>query len=276
MAAPLPGGRNRIVGVSPTGLTTSRPGDLTLEELRDHVIAVTGKDFGMRDPSWLSRFGNATRVAAHYRRGRRLLAGDATHQHFPAGGVGMNVGVQDASNLGRKLAATERGWGAQGLLDSYHTERHLVGGELAEGSRAQTALKTGFTPEGLDVRALFSGLMATQPALNHFLSQRLTRVSVTYPTAAPDAHSPTGTRAPDLNFTGSATSLFDQLHADASLLLDLTGEADGALSLSRRRACRCTAPRSRHRPRPGRRRAPHLYVPAATSSGRRRAPTTRP
>ncbi|MFC8246710.1 FAD-dependent monooxygenase [Streptomyces chartreusis] len=109
MVAPLPDGRFRIVGAGPDSLTTEWPGDLTLEELRRRTAAVAGDDFGMRDPSWPSRFGNAPRLAAAYRRGRVLLAGDAAHQHFPTGGVGMNVGIQDAHNLGWKLAATLNG-----------------------------------------------------------------------------------------------------------------------------------------------------------------------
>ncbi|MGW4101626.1 FAD-dependent monooxygenase [Streptomyces sp. NPDC004976] len=222
MAAPLPGGRYRVVGVSPDSLTTDWPGDLTLEELRAKTVAITGEDFGMRDPVWLSRFGNATRLAAQYRRGRILLAGDAAHQHFPAGGVGMNVGIQDAHNLGWKLAATLRGWAPDDLLDTYHTERHPIGAQLMEHSRAQTALMTGFTPEGLDLRSLFSKMIATQPALNKALSERLTALAVSYPTPDPTAHPLTGTRAPDLAFTGSEKHLFSRLRPDSYLLLDLT------------------------------------------------------
>ncbi|GAA2276856.1 monooxygenase [Nonomuraea roseoviolacea subsp. roseoviolacea] len=222
MAVPLPGGRHRVVGVSPDGLTTEWPGDLGMEELRAKVVAVTGQDFGMRDPEWLSRFGNATRLAAQCRRGRVLLAGDAAHQHFPAGGVGMNVGIQDAHNLGWKLAATLGGWACDGLLDTYHTERHPVGAQLMEHSRAQTALMTGFTPEGLDLRSLLSGMIATQPAFNRALSERLTALAVAYPPADPAAHPLTGTRAPDLAFAGSANGLFARLRADGYVLLDLT------------------------------------------------------
>ncbi|WP_328843382.1 FAD-dependent monooxygenase [Streptomyces sp. NBC_00258] len=222
MVAPLPGARYRLVGVSPDSLTTEWPGDLTLEELRAKTLAVTGEDFGMRDPVWLSRFGNATRLAAQYRRGRIQLAGDAAHQHFPAGGVGMNVGIQDAHNLGWKLAATLRGWAPDHLLDTYHTERHPVGAQLMEHSRAQTALMTGFTPEGMDLRSLFSGMIATQPALNKALSERLTALAVSYPTPDPTAHPLTGTSAPDLAFTGSENHLFSRLRPDSYLLLDLT------------------------------------------------------
>ncbi|MFZ4187704.1 FAD-dependent monooxygenase [Streptomyces pseudogriseolus] len=222
MVAPLPGDRYRVVGVSPDSLTTERPGDLTLDELRERTLAVTGDDFGMRDPSWLSRFGNATRLAATYRRGRVLLAGDAAHQHFPAGGVGMNVGIQDAHNLGWKLAATLNGWAPDGLLDTYHGERHPVGAQLTEHSRAQTALMTTFTPEGLDLRAVLNRLIATLPELNRALAERLTALAVTLPSPGPTAHPLTGTRAADLIFTGTDDTLFTLLPPDAHLLLDLT------------------------------------------------------
>ncbi|MEU4659885.1 FAD-dependent monooxygenase [Streptomyces sp. NPDC023723] len=222
MVAPLPGGRFRLVGLSPDGLTTDWPGDLTFDELRQKVLAVAGDDFGMRDPSWLSRFGNATRLAAAYRRGRVLLAGDAAHQHFPAGGVGMNVGIQDAHNLGWKLAATLNGWAPDGLLDTYHTERHQVGAQLAEHSQAQTALLATFTPEGLALRSLLSGMIADQPAFARALAERLTALAVRYPAADPAAHPLTGTRAPDLALTGTGTGLFGLLRPDAYLLLDLT------------------------------------------------------
>ncbi|MEU2133207.1 FAD-dependent monooxygenase [Streptomyces sp. NPDC018352] len=222
MIAPMPDGRYRVVGVSPDSLTTARPGDLTLDELRDKAIAITGEDFGMRDPLWLSRFGNATRLAARYRLGRILLAGDAAHQHFPAGGVGMNVGIQDAHNLGWKLAATLTGRAPDNLLDTYHDERHPVGARLTEHSRAQTALMTSFTPENLALRALLSGVIAQRPAFNEDLSERLTALAVSYPPLDPAAHPLTGTRAPDLAFVGSGGGLFASLRTDAHLLLSLS------------------------------------------------------
>ncbi|MEU7146130.1 FAD-dependent monooxygenase [Nocardia sp. NPDC046473] len=222
MVAPLPDKRYRVVGISPDSLTAQWPGELTLEELRAKTVAITGGDFGMRDPVWLSRFGNATRLAAQYRQGRILLAGDAAHQHYPAGGVGMNVGIQDSHNLGWKLAATLHGWAPDHLLDTYHTERHPIGAQLMEHSRAQVALMTGFTPEGLDLRSLFSGMIATQPALNKALSERLSGLATRYSTPDPTAHPLTGTRAPDLTFTGSQNHLFSRLRPDSYLLLDLT------------------------------------------------------
>ncbi|MFF0746383.1 FAD-dependent monooxygenase [Streptomyces sp. NPDC004111] len=221
MAAPMPGGIHRLVGITPRDLTTTRPGDLTLRELRENVRSVAGTDFGLRDPVWLSRYGNATRLADQYRKGRVLLAGDAAHQHFPAGGVGMNVGIQDAANLAWKLAATLNGWAPDGLLDTYHAERHPVGADLTATSRAQVALMTAFTPEGLALRGLLARLITAQPDLNDLLAAQVSSLAVAYPATAPGAHRLTGTRAPDLALGG--TGLFTLLRADGHLLLDLSG-----------------------------------------------------
>ncbi|MEE1940612.1 FAD-dependent monooxygenase [Streptomyces sp. TRM 70361] len=222
MAVPMPGGVHRLVGITPRDLTTTWPGDLTLDELRENVTAMAGDDFGMREAVWLSRYGNATRLADRYRHGRVFLAGDAAHQHFPAGGVGMNVGIQDAANLAWKLAATLNGWAPDTLLDTYHAERHPVGADLTETSRAQVALMTAFTPEGISLRALLSRLITTLPDLNDHLAAQVSSLAVTYPPDRPGAHPLTGTRAPDLALGG--TGLFALLRADSYLLLDLTGD----------------------------------------------------
>ncbi|WDM14034.1 FAD-dependent monooxygenase [Streptomyces lavenduligriseus] len=223
MAVPLPGGTTRLVGITPDDLTATWPGDLTLDELRAKVRAIAGRDFGLRDPVWLSRFGNATRQAERYRDGRVLLAGDAAHQHFPTGGVGMNVGIQDAHNLGWKLAAVLAGRADETLLDSYHDERHPVGARLLESSRAQTALMTAFSPEGLALRAELSALLAAQPALNATLAERVSGLADGYPPEDPAAHPLTGTRAPDLAVEGSE-GLFSLLRPGRPLLLDLAGD----------------------------------------------------
>jgi 2-polyprenyl-6-methoxyphenol hydroxylase-like FAD-dependent oxidoreductase len=223
MAVPLPGGLTRLVGITPDDLTATWPGDLTLDELRAKARAVAGRDFGLRDPVWLSRFGNATRQAERYRSGRVLLAGDAAHQHFPTGGVGMNAGIQDAHNLGWKLAAVLAGRAGETLLDSYHDERHPVGARLLESSRAQTALMTAFSPEGLALRGELSTLLATHPALNATLAERVSGLAVGYPPADPAAHPLTGTRAPDLAVEGSE-GLFSLLRPGRPLLLDLAGD----------------------------------------------------
>ncbi|MCX5384651.1 FAD-dependent monooxygenase [Streptomyces sp. NBC_00083] len=227
MVAPMPGGLHRLVGLTPRDIATTWPGDLTLEELRENVITMAGTDFGMRDPVWLSRFGNATRLAAQYRKGRVFLAGDAAHQHFPAGGVGMNVGIQDAANLAWKLGAVLNGWAPDTLLDTYHGERHQVGVDLTETSRAQVALMTAFTPEGLALRGLLGQLIAGLPELNDRLAAQVSSLSVAYRPTAPDAHPLTGTRADDLAVDD--TGLFALLRADGYLLLDLTSSPDRPL-----------------------------------------------
>jgi len=201
MIVPLPGGIHRLVGGDPSSDRPEWPGELTFAELRATVARIAGTDFGMRDPVWLSRFGNAARQATEYRRGNVLLAGDAAHMHFPTGGVGMNVGIQDAHNLGWKLAAVVTGRADETLLDTYHEERHPVGADLLEHTRAQTALITAYSPEGQALRAVLSGLIATAPDLSRELAERLSGLSVAYPT---------GRRVPNLSFPDGST-LFERL-----------------------------------------------------------------
>jgi 3-(3-hydroxy-phenyl)propionate hydroxylase len=102
---------------------TSEP---TLRDLSEALIAVYGTDFGIHSPTWISRFTDMARQAASYRKGRALLAGDAAHLHYPVGGQGLNIGVQDAVNLGWKLAQVVKKTSPESLLDTYHTERHPV------------------------------------------------------------------------------------------------------------------------------------------------------
>ncbi|MFI0448877.1 FAD-dependent monooxygenase [Actinomadura sp. 6N118] len=218
MIVPLPGGVHRIVGSDPASVQSGWPGELTLDELRAKVTSIAGTDYGMRDPRWLSRFGNATRQAERYRAGRVFLAGDAAHMHFPTGGVGLNVGIQDATNLGWKLAAAVTGTAADGLLDTYHAERHPVGADLLVSTRAQTALMTTFTHEGRDLRALLSRLIATVPELSRELAERLSGLAVTYE-PPPGAHPLTGSRAPNLRLADG--ELFTLLRPGRHVLLDL-------------------------------------------------------
>ncbi|HYQ63100.1 FAD-dependent monooxygenase [Actinophytocola sp.] len=196
VVAPVPGGFFRLTGYDAADQEPGRR-TVTLEELRASVTRIAGTDFGLRDPNWLSRFSSATRHAETYRKGRVFLAGDAAHMHFPAGGVGLNVGVQDAMNLGWKLAAVLRGRTAPGLLDTYHDERHPVGVDLVEHTLAQTALLTAVSPEGRALRDLFGKLISTQPAMARELAEKLSGIAVRYPPPDPDAHPLTGTRVAD-------------------------------------------------------------------------------
>ncbi|MEK8174078.1 FAD-dependent monooxygenase [Streptomyces sp. M19] len=176
----------------------------------------------MRDPRWLSRFGNATRQAATYRKGASCSPG--TPRTCTSAGEGLNVGFQDATNLGWKLAATVRGTAPDGLLDTYHAERHPVGAQLLLSTRAQTALMTAYSVEGQALRALLSQLIADVPEFSAALAGQLSALAVAYPPADPAAAHPLdGTRAPDLALA-DGTSLFALLRTGRHVLLDLTGD----------------------------------------------------
>jgi 2-polyprenyl-6-methoxyphenol hydroxylase-like FAD-dependent oxidoreductase len=113
----------------------------TLRDLREALITVYGTDFGVRNPTWISRFTDMTRQAAAYRARRVLLAGDSAHVHYPAGGQGLSLGVQDAVNLGWKLAQVVNGTSPENLLDTYHDERHPIAARALKHTMAQTALQ---------------------------------------------------------------------------------------------------------------------------------------
>ncbi|MTD55230.1 FAD-dependent monooxygenase [Amycolatopsis pithecellobii] len=214
IVVPIGGGRFRLAGYD---AAQQEPGtEVTLDMVRDWSIRTAGTDFGLRDPLWLNRFGNATRNAATYRRGRVMVAGDAAHIHFPAGGVGLNAGVQDAMNLGWKLAAVLQNRAAPDLLDSYHAERHPVGAAIGASTLAQTALITATTPEGQALRAVVSQWIATQPELSLTLALEMTALGLAYPAA--DEHPLTGTRAP------ADAELFGLLRHGKPLLLNVSGE----------------------------------------------------
>jgi 2-polyprenyl-6-methoxyphenol hydroxylase-like FAD-dependent oxidoreductase len=115
----------------------------TLGDLREALVSLYGTDFGVQNVTWLSRFTDMTRQAASYRDGRVLLAGDAAHVHSPTGGQGLNLGVQDAVNLGWKLAQVVSGTSPESLLDTYHAERHPVGARVLRNTMAMTALSRG-------------------------------------------------------------------------------------------------------------------------------------
>src|SRR3954469_5030871 len=156
-AIPLGEGVYRVV-VPAEGVAEDRTVAPTLEEFQRQLRALAGTDFGARSPRWLSRFGDATRLADRYRTGRVLLAGDAAHVHPPTGGQGLNLGIQDAFNLGWKLAAELGGWAPEGLLDTYHAERRPVAADVLDNSRAQMQLMS-LAPGSQAVRRLLVELM---------------------------------------------------------------------------------------------------------------------
>jgi 2-polyprenyl-6-methoxyphenol hydroxylase-like FAD-dependent oxidoreductase len=197
MVAPMPDGLVRIAGYD---ATDQKPGrrEISMTDLEGIVARIAGTDFGVHDPKWLTRFGSTTRLADAYRKGRILLAGDAAHVHFPAGGVGLNLGLQDAMNLGWKLAAVVQGRAGEDLLETYGAERRPWGADVAQHTLAQTALITATTAEGLALRTLLSDLIVAVPEMSRALARRLAAVDVRYPAADPAAHPLTGARVPQL------------------------------------------------------------------------------
>src|SRR5205814_8050425 len=117
-----------------------RTGEPTLGDLSKALVAVYGTDYRIHSPTWISRFTDMARQATSYRKGRVLLAGDAAHVHYPVGGQGLNIGVQDAVNLGWKLAQVVKQTSPESLLDTYHTERHPVAAIVLRNTMAQVAL----------------------------------------------------------------------------------------------------------------------------------------
>ncbi|MFA5707435.1 rifampin monooxygenase [Mycolicibacterium sp.] len=190
----------------------------TLDEFRAQLLAVAGTDFGVHSPQWLSRFGDATRLAESYRVGRVLLAGDAAHVHPPAGGQGLNLGIQDAVNLGWKLAAELKGWAPTGLLDSYHHERHPVAAEVLNNTRAQMELmSTAAGPQA--VRRLVSELMEFEE-VNRYLIEKITAIDIRYDLGSD--HDLVGRRLRDLPLRHGGR-LYPLLHDGRGLLLDRSG-----------------------------------------------------
>ncbi|MEI5009331.1 rifampin monooxygenase [Streptomyces sp. PmtA] len=211
----------RVV-VPADGVAEDRATAPTLEEFRTQLRAFAGTDFGAHSPRWLSRFGDATRQAERYRAGRVLLAGDAAHIHPPTGGQGLNLGVQDAFNLGWKLAAEVNGWAPEGLLDSYHAERHPVGAAVLDNTRAQIAL-LGTDPGATALRGLFARLMEFE-AVNLYVTEMITAVGVRYDLG--DGHDLLGRRMRDVELKQGR--LYDLMHGGRGLLLDRTGRLSAA------------------------------------------------
>jgi 3-(3-hydroxy-phenyl)propionate hydroxylase len=129
------------IGVMVTEKNVGATTEPTLRDLSEALVAVCGTDYGIHRPTWISRFTDMSRQAAAYRKGRVLLAGDAAHVHSPVGGHGLNTGVQDAVNLGWKLAQVVRGISPESLLDTYHVERHPVAARVLRTTMAQVALQ---------------------------------------------------------------------------------------------------------------------------------------
>lgn len=209
------GKRVRVVLIEPQ----VRHGDApTLDELREALVAAYGTDYGIHNVTWRSRFTDMARQAA-YRAGRVLLAGDAAHVHSPSGGQGLNLGVQDAVNLGWKLAQVVRGASPEALLDTYHRERHPVGARVLETTLAQTALNRGDDRSMALHRAVVE-LLKMDDARARYAAM-MSGLDIHYDLGA--GHPLLGRRMPDLDLdTGDgAQRVFALLHDARPVLLNL-------------------------------------------------------
>ncbi|PRX97768.1 FAD-dependent monooxygenase [Allonocardiopsis opalescens] len=183
------------VGAWLTRADTGAPPDI--RELRASFRRIAGTDYGMGEPRWISRFTCQRRLARQYRTGRVFLVGDAAHLSSPMGGQGMNTGVQDAVNLGWKLAAAVHGRARPGLLDSYHAERRPVGAAVLELTDGLTRVALSGSRLRLAVRrGLMGALLRTPPARRRLLG-RLSGLGLAYPPLTDGAHRSAGRRAPD-------------------------------------------------------------------------------
>jgi bifunctional hydroxylase/dehydrase len=212
-----------------------RPADRTaevgLEELRESALRLDGVDLGEVRVRWLRRWDAASRQAERYRDGAVLLAGDAAHMNVPLGGQSMSTGIEDAVNLGWKLAATLHGWAPEGLLDTYHAERHPVGARACSTTEAQLTLL-----HPLDrmepLRSLLTEMVAL-PEVNEFLVKLVYALDVRYPLAYPgiggEPHPLVGQRLPDVPLTAAEgdTSVARLINDGRGVVVDLRGVDGG-------------------------------------------------
>src|SRR4029077_2623944 len=176
---------------------TSEP---TLRDIREGLIAVYGTDYGIHSPTYITRFTDTTRQAAAYRDRRVLLAGDAAHVHSPVGGQGLNTGVQDAVNLGWKLAQVVKQRSRESLLDTYHAERHPVGARVLRNNMAQGALRDRADGRINALRETMSELLRMDEPRRRFAAM-MSGLDIHYDLG--DGHPLLGRRMPDLDLAGA-------------------------------------------------------------------------
>ena len=217
-------GMYRVITAEFDKITPRDAPPVTLETLSAACRTIAGTDFGMQSPRRVDRFSDACRLVDRYRVGRVLVAGDAAHVHFPSSGQGLNLGLQDAVNLGWKLAAVVRGQAPAELLDTYDAERRPVTERLLGNVRAQTALwRAG--PHTDALRDVFRDLIEV-PDGNRYLAGLISQLDTRYPVG--DGHPALGRRMPDLDLTSPSGQLrvFELLHTVRPVLLDFTGGPD--------------------------------------------------
>jgi len=197
----------------------NEPGEPNLDDLREALIAVYGTDYGVHDVTYLSRFTDAARQAAAYRERRVLLAGDAAHVHSPAGGQGLNIGVQDAVNLGWKLAQVVSGTSPESLLDTYQAERHPIGARVLKLTMAATALSRG-DDRTAALHETMSELLAMDEPRKRYAAM-MSGLDIHYDLGT--GHPLLGRRMPDLDLgtESGPRRVFTLLHDALPVLLNL-------------------------------------------------------
>jgi 3-(3-hydroxy-phenyl)propionate hydroxylase len=226
---------NRVEGGGPYRVVLKEQHDENAEEptlgdLREALLGAYGTDYGVHSPTWISRFTDMARQAATYRKGRVLLAGDAAHVHPPQGGQGLNTGVQDAVNLGWKLAQVVDRTSTESLLDTYHAERHPVGARVLRNTMAQVAL-SGTDDRHQALRDTMAELLGMDEPRRR-VAAMLSGLDIAYDLG--EGHPLLGRRMPDLDLhtADGPTRVFSLLHDARPVLLDLGGP--GGLDISPR------------------------------------------
>jgi bifunctional hydroxylase/dehydrase len=226
MSAPLEDGVDRIIVCERGTPPPDGSRDLTFTEVADAWQRLTGESLHGAETRWVSAFTDAARQVSEYRRGRVLLSGDAAHIHLPAGGQGLSVGIQDAANLGWKLAATVQGWAPGGLLDTYHDERYPVGARVLRNTLAQGMLYlSGEEIEPL--RAVMSELIAIPDVARH-LSGMVSGLDIRYDVGS-SGHPLLGARMPDWELElpdGSRMRVADMLRRARGVLVSARDSRD--------------------------------------------------
>ena len=213
--APFGDGYYRVIGWNRRrNVADSEP--LDLDEVKEIARLALGRDFGMHDARWMSRFHSDERQAPAYRVGRVFLAGDAAHVHTPAGGQGMNTGLQDAANLSWKLAQVVNGHAGPELLDTYQAERHPVGRAVLRSSGGIVRLAMAKRPWTLALRAALTTFLNTVGPARRKAAGQITGTGYRYP-APRGTHRLTGTRVPDVTLAGGR--LYEALRGGRFVLI---------------------------------------------------------
>ncbi|MFE1805596.1 FAD-dependent monooxygenase [Streptomyces sp. NPDC059533] len=227
MITPLAEGLHKLIFSGPRTMTAERDAPVTPEEVREVLRATHGGALDVAEIRYSSRFSNASRQLEHYRHGHVFFAGDSAHIHSPAGGQGLNLGVQDAFNLGWKLAAVLRGEAGEELLDTYQTERHPVAARVLALTRAQGVVMGPERDGGLaELRDVLTDLLRL-PDANRYMAGVMSGLDLRLPSPDAETHPLLGLRMPDLDLVvdgGERVTFSDLMRTGRGVLLNLSDD----------------------------------------------------